>query len=325
VSVVGGAGPSAGNVELGGGIPGPGVVTGTVSRSQLRSVLRRLRRDRAATAGLIYLVLVVLLAICAPLVAYINGHPPNDITHQYEMTTDFGLPKGPNADLRFWLGADQFGRDLLTRTVYGARISLLVGLASTAVALVVGTAVGVVAGFLRGPLDTALSRTVDVVLCFPILLLGLAIRAVFGASLWVMIVIVAFATWPYIARIVRGQALVIREQEYVLAARALGAGNRRIMWRHVPPNLIGPLIVYGTLIIPVNILLEASLSYLGLGLQPPTATWGQMLADGQQYYATAWWMIAVPGFALLTTTIAFNLVGDGLRDALDPRSTQGRL
>ncbi len=324
MSVVGGAGQT-GSVDLGGGFAGPGVTPGTVSRSQLRSVMRRLRRDRAASIGLIYLVVIVLLAICAPLVAAINGHPPNDLSHQYDMTTDFGLPKGPNAHLRFWLGADQFGRDLLTRTVYGARISLLIGLVSTLVAMVIGTAVGVAAGFMRGALDTTLSRTVDVVLCFPILLLGLAIRAVFGASLWVMIVIVAFATWPYIARIVRGQALIIREQEYVLAARALGAGNWRIMWRHVLPNLIGPLIVYGTLIIPVNILLEASLSYLGLGLQPPTATWGQMLADGQQYYATAWWMIAVPGFALLTTTIAFNLVGDGLRDALDPRSTQGRL
>jgi ABC-type dipeptide/oligopeptide/nickel transport system permease subunit len=241
------------------------------------------------------------------------------------MTTDFGLPKGPNWDLRFWLGADQFGRDLLTRTAYGARISLLIGLASTIVALIVGCAVGVAAGFLRGTTDTLLSRAVDVVLSFPILLLGLAIRAVFGASLWVMTLIVAFATWPYIARIVRGQALIIREQEYVLAACALGAGNLRIMWRHVLPNLIGPLIVYGTLIIPVNILLEASLSYLGLGLPPPTATWGQMLADGQTYYATAPWMIAVPGIALLTTTIAFNLVGDGLRDALDPRSGQASL
>jgi ABC-type dipeptide/oligopeptide/nickel transport system permease subunit len=301
------------------------VAPGPVSRSQLRTVLRRLRRDRAATIGLIYLAFLALLAICAPLVALANGHPPHDFTYQYDMTTDFGLPKGPNWDLHFWLGADQFGRDLLTRTVYGARISLLIGLASTLVALVVGCAVGIVAGFLRGPTDTILSRGVDVVLSFPILLLGLAIRAVFGASLWVMTLIVAFATWPYIARIVRGQALIIREQEYVLAARALGAGNLRIMWRHVLPNLVGPLIVYGTLIIPVNILLEASLSYLGLGLPPPTATWGQMLADAQTYYATAPWMIAVPGFALLSTTIAFNLVGDGLRDALDPRAGQASL
>jgi ABC-type dipeptide/oligopeptide/nickel transport system permease subunit len=275
--------------------------------------------------SLLYLALIALVAVGAPLVALANGHPPNDLGHQYEMTTDLGLPKGPNWDLRFWLGADQFGRDLLTRTAYGARISLLVGLASTLVALVLGCTVGVVAGFLRGPVDSVLSRGVDVVLSFPILLLALAIRAVFGASLWIIIVVVAFATWPYISRIVRGQALIIREQEYVHAARALGASNLRIMWQHVLPNLIGPLIVYGTLIIPVNILLEAALSYLGLGLPPPTATWGQMLADGQAYYATALWMIAVPGLALLSTTVAFNLVGDALRDALDPRTGQATL
>jgi ABC-type dipeptide/oligopeptide/nickel transport system permease subunit len=296
-----------------------------VARSQLRSVLRRLRRDRAAMVSLAFLVLITAVALGAPLVARANGHPPNDLTFQYDMTTDLGLPKGPNFELDFWVGADQFGRDLLTRTAYGARISLLVGLASTLLALVVGCVVGILSGFLRGPVDTALSRSVDVVLSFPILLLALAIRAVFGASLWIMIVVVAFATWPFIARIVRGQALAIREQEYVAAARSLGASNFAIMWRHVLPNLVGPLVVYGTLIVPVNILLEASLSFLGLGLPPPTATWGQMLADGQAYYATAWWMIAVPGTALLLTTLAFNLVGDGLRDALDPRTGRGTL
>jgi ABC-type dipeptide/oligopeptide/nickel transport system permease subunit len=288
--------------------------------SQLSLVFRRFWHDRVARVSLVYLALIVFAAVAAPLIALANGHPPSDLSHQYEMTTDLGLPKGPNWDLRFWLGADQFGRDLLTRTVYGARISLLVGVASTLVALVLGCGVGVVAGFIRGWVDAVLSRWVDVVLSFPILLLALAIRAVFGASLWIIIVVVAFATWPYISRIVRGQAMIIREQEYVQAARALGASDLRIMCEHVLPNLIGPLIVYGTLIIPVNILLEASLSYLGLGLPPPTATWGQMLADGQAYYATAPWMIAVPGFALLTTTIAFNLIGDALRDALDPRT-----
>lgn len=297
-----------------------GTTAVAIGPSQLRVVFRRFWRDRVARVSLIYIALVILAAIGAPLVALINGHQPNDLSHQFDMTTEFGLPKGPNWDLRFWLGADQYGRDLLTRTVFGARISLLIGVASTLVALVLGCAVGVVSGFLRGPVDGFLSRSVDVVLAFPILLLALSIRAVFGASLWIIIIVVAFATWPYISRIVRGLALVIREQEYVVAARALGASDLRIMWEHILPNLIGPLIVYGTLIIPVNILLEASLSYLGLGLPPPTATWGQMLADGQAYYSTAPWMIAVPGAALLSTTIAFNLVGDALRDALDPRT-----
>jgi len=296
-----------------------------IAPSQLRMVFRRFWRDRVARFSLVYIAAIIVAAVGAPAVALLAGHPPDDLSHQYDMTTEFGLPKGPNWGLHFFVGADQFGRDLLVRTVYGAQISLLVGVASTAVALVLGCTVGVVSGFLRGAIDGLLSRTVDIVLAFPILMLALAIRAVFGASLWIIIVVVAFATWPYISRIVRGQALVIREQEYVQAARALGASDLRIMWEHVLPNLIGPLIVYGTLIIPVNILLEASLSYLGLGLPPPTATWGQMLADGQAYYATAPWMIAVPGFALLTTTIAFNLVGDALRDALDPRTGQATL
>ena len=297
-----------------------GATAVAIGPSQLRVVFRRFWRDRVARISLLYIAFVIVAAIGAPLVVLLNGHPPNDLSHQFDMTTEFGLPKGPNWDLRFWVGADQYGRDLLTRTVYGARISLLIGVASTLVALALGCAVGVVAGFLRGPVDGFLSRSVDVVLAFPILLLALSIRAVFGASLWIIIIVVAFATWPYISRIVRGLALVIREQEYVMAARALGASDVRIIWEHVLPNLIGPLIVYGTLIIPVNILLEASLSYLGLGLPPPTATWGQMLADGQAYYSTAPWMIAVPGVALLSTTIAFNLVGDALRDALDPRT-----
>jgi ABC-type dipeptide/oligopeptide/nickel transport system permease subunit len=241
------------------------------------------------------------------------------------MTTELGIPKGPDWSLGFYVGADQFGRDLLVRTIYGARVSLLIGVVSTLVALVLGCAVGVLAGFLRGKTDTLLSRVVDVVLSFPIILLALAVRAVFGPSLWIIILVVAFATWPYVARIVRGQALIIREREYVRAARTLGASNTRIMFEHVLPNLIGPMIVYGTLIVPVNILLEAALAFLGLGLPPPTATWGQMLADGQSYYATAWWMIAVPGAALLSVTIAFNLVGDALRDALDPRTGQATL
>ncbi len=299
-----------------------GAGAGPSGRSELRSVLRRFRRDRAAMVSLVYIAVIVLLAVLAPLVAHLNGHPPNDISHQDQMTTELGLPRGPDWQLHFWLGADQFGRDLLTRTAYGARISLLIGLAATVLAVLIGTVIGVFSGFLRGRVDTVLSRLVDLVLSFPILLLGLAVRAVFGASLGILIAIVAFATWPYIARIVRGQALAIREREYVLAARAVGATDGWIIWRHVLPNIAGPLVVFGTLIIPANVLLEASLSYLGLGLQPPTPTWGQMLADGQSYYASAPWMIAVPGAALLTTTVAFNLVGDGLRDALDPRSSQ---
>lgn len=267
------------------------------------------------------------------MVAGIVGHGPTDISYLREMTTDFGLPKGPNFDLQFYFGADTVGRDLMVRVIYGARTSLIVAFFATGIALVIGVGVGVAAGYYRGRIDTFLSRTTDVVMSMPILLLALGLATACGASregclfgllkpgLFLISVIIGFFSWPYIARIVRGQVLTLREKEFVEAARAQGAGDLRIMRRHILPNVIAPIIVYTTLIIPNNIIFEASLSFLGVGVPEKTPSWGRMLSDaGGNLFTYAPWLMIFPGLFLFLTTLAFNLVGDGLRDALDPRT-----
>jgi peptide/nickel transport system permease protein len=289
-------------------------------RSPFRLALARFRRDKVAMASVGFILLLTLFALSAPLIALATGHPPNDQSHLYEMTTASGLPKGPSFHDKFFFGADQFGRDVLVRVAYGARISLVVGIAATGFALLVGVTVGLLAGYYGGMVDMALSRLVDVLLSIPLLLLALALVAVFRPSLQVIIAVIALVSWTYIARIIRGQVLSLRELDFVEAQRSLGASNLRIIFRDILPNLAAPITVYATLIIPTNIVLEASLSFLGLGMQPPTATWGQMLADATEFYRVAWWMLLFPGAALLATTLAFNLAGDGLRDVVDPRS-----
>lgn len=228
-------------------------------------------------------------------------------------------------------GVDPLGRDVFARVLYGARVSLLVAFVATGLSMAVGVTLGMVAGFFRGWVDMAISRVIDVLLAFPILLLALGLAAAcslghgcFGGllkpGLVVVIFVIAFVNWTYIARIVRGQVLSLREKEFVEAARSLGASNQRIIFREILPNLVAPIIVYSTLIIPQNILFEAALSFLGAGVQPPTASWGAMLADATSSFDTAWWYMVFPGAALLITVLAFNLVGDGLQDALHPRS-----
>jgi peptide/nickel transport system permease protein len=227
---------------------------------------------------------------------------------------------------------DQLGRDVMSRVIYGARVSLIVGIVGTAIATVIGVAIGVIAGFYRGWTDTVLSRLVDVMLSIPILLLGLGLGAACGVrgcvkgliqpGLEVIIFLIALVNWTYIARIVRGLVLSLREREFVVASRALGASNKRIMFREILPNLVAPVIVYASLLIPLNILLEAALSFLGVGIRPPTASWGQMIADATPIFTTAWWYMTFPGLALLLTVLAFNLLGDGLQDALNPRSAR---
>jgi ABC-type dipeptide/oligopeptide/nickel transport system permease subunit len=276
----------------------------------------RLRRDRVAMFCLGVIVLIVLVAVFAPLTAHLTGHPPNEQYRSTGLTPD-GLPRGPSR--AFLLGTDDLGRDILVRIAYGTRISLLVGVAATALTVVVGVVVGLAAGYLGGAVDTVLTRLIDVVLSVPFLLVAIALVSVTGPSMTVTVLVIGFFSWASVARIVRGQVLSLREREFVEAARSLGAGDARIMFVDVFPNVLAPVIVSTTLLIPVVIVVQATLSFLGLGLAPPTADWGGMLSESQAYYTTAWWFIVFPGAALLVTTLAFNLFGDGVRDAFDPR------
>jgi peptide/nickel transport system permease protein len=214
--------------------------------------------------------------------------------------------------------------------VYGARVSLEVAIVATGTAVVAGVLVGMLAAYYGGWIDTIISRALDVLLAFPILLLGIGLASacalgngclgIIQPGLTVVIVVIAVATFPYIARIIRGQVLSLREKEFIDAARSLGASDRRIIFRHILPNLVAPIIVYTTLLLPQNILFEAALSFLGVGVRPPQASWGQMIADATPLFDTAWWWMFFPGVALVLTVLAFNLVGDGLQDALDPKA-----
>jgi ABC-type dipeptide/oligopeptide/nickel transport system permease subunit len=280
---------------------------------------QRLRRDRVAMISLVVIVLIVLMAIFAPLASMLTGHPPNEQYRQVGLTPD-GLPKGPTS--QFWMGTDDLGRDIFVRIAYGARVSLLVGVVATGISVAIGVVVGLAAGFFGGLVDTVLARLVDVVLGVPFLLVAIALVSITGPSLSITILVIGFFSWASVARIVRGQVLSLREREFVEAARSLGASDPRIMFVDILPNVLAPVIVYSSLLIPVVIIVEATLSYLGLGLPPPTADWGGMISDAQAYYTTAWWYLFFPGVALLITTLAFNLFGDGVRDAFDPRSDQ---
>jgi peptide/nickel transport system permease protein len=292
----------------------------------------RFKQDKFALAGLAVVIALATVALTAPLIAeHIVGHGPNEL-FQREMTDEFGLPKGPNDE--FWFGADRAGRDVFVRVLYGARTSLLVALVATGIATLIGVTLGIISGFFGGWVDTLVSRTIDIVLSMPLLLFAIGIVATClvskegclmgliqpGRSL--VIFVIALFSWPYIARIVRGQTLSIREKEFIESSRAIGAGNLRIMFSEVLPNLVAPIIVYATLIIPNNILFEAALSFLGMGIPQNIPSWGRMLNEGAGIFDVAWWMMVFPGVALLLTTLAFNLLGDGLRDAFDPRSAR---
>ncbi|MDN5794681.1 MAG: ABC transporter permease [Intrasporangium sp.] len=302
------------DTEQGSGGPPPKRIEG---RSPWLLAWQRLRRDRVAMISLGVIVLILLIAIFAPLATTITGHPVNQ---QYRETglTPAGLPMGPSS--QFWLGTDDLGRDLFVRIAYGARISLLVGVVATALTVVIGVVVGLASGFLGGVVDTLLARLIDVILSMPFLLVAVALVSITGPSLLVTILVIGCFSWASVARIVRGQVLSLREREFVEAARSLGATNSRIMFVDILPNVLAPIIVYASLLIPVVIVVEATLSFLGLGLPPPTADWGGMISTSQNYYTVAWWFVVFPGAALLITTLAFNLFGDGVRDAFDPRS-----
>jgi peptide/nickel transport system permease protein len=296
------------------------------ARSPFQLFWRRFRRDRVALVSLWFIALLIVVAIAAPLVVSLLGLPGPSVQNP-NLTNAFGSPLGPSAAHPF--GVDPLGQDVASRVIYGTRVSLIVGVVGTAVATVLGTIVGLLAGYYRGWTDTLLSRMVDVVLAIPVLLLGLGlgaaceVRGCLGghvqSGLGVIIFLIALVNWTYIARIVRGLVLSLREQEFVAAARSQGASDIRIMGREILPNLLAPIVVYASLLIPQNILLEAALSFLGVGVRPPTASWGQMIAAATPTFSTAWWYMVFPGIALLLTVLAFNLLGDGLQDALNPR------
>jgi peptide/nickel transport system permease protein len=364
------------------------------ARSPIQLFWRRLRQDKVALVALTFIVLLMLVAVFAPLVVKIFGaHPPNQ--QNSAALDEFGSAAPPGNG--YLMGTDALGRDVFSRTVYGARVSLEVAFLATGLIVCIGVTLGMIAGYYRGAVDTVLSRSMDVVLAFPVLLLALGLGAacslkgclsahsvgrdliIAGAVImlipvlftaishargrqgfrgvegpdWVLrlapgaivlvvglilsvtmsasttliepglpvvIFVITLAGWPYMARIIRGQVLSIREKEFVEAARSLGASDSRIIFRHILPNLVAPIIVYTTLLIPTNILFEAALSFLGVGVQPPTASWGAMIADAIEIFDTAWWYMTFPGVALLLTVLAFNLIGDGLQDALNPRT-----
>jgi peptide/nickel transport system permease protein len=278
---------------------------------------RRLRRDRAAVVSAAVIGVLAVLALAAPLIAAWAGHPP-DTLYTNSGLTSTGLPVPPSR--KFLFGTDYLGRDLFVRVIYGARISLLVGVVATAIGTAAGVAVGMTAGYLGGWTDTLLARFTDTVLALPYVLVAIALAAVFGPSLPVTIGVIAFFSWAAIARVVRGQTLSIKEKEYIEAARSIGAGPARIMLVDILPNLAAPVLVLATLSIPTAIVFESTLSYLGVGIQPPTASWGNLLSQAEPYYQTSWWYMVFPAAFLLVTTLAFNLLGDGIRDALDPRT-----
>ena len=288
----------------------------------------RFRQDKVALVALGFIAVEILLAIFAPLIVRAVAHPP-DAQYPEALDPQFGTPTGPSS--RFLFGVDSVGHDVFSRVLYGARVSLEVALIATALAVVLGVTFGMISGYYRGPIDTLISRVIDVTLAFPVLLLALGIasacslgngcvRGLIRPGLSTVVAAIVIINWTYIGRIIRGQVLSLREKEFVEAARAQGASDRTILFREILPNLVAPIVVYTTLVIPQNILLEAALSYLGVGINPPQASWGEMIAEATPIFNTAWWFFAFPGAALLLTVLAFNLVGDGVRDALDPRT-----
>jgi peptide/nickel transport system permease protein len=295
-------------------VPGGRAIEG---RSPWQLAWTRLRQDKAAMISLVVILLLIVMALTAPLIAKWVGYAPDFGDRKYGQTED-GLPVGLTG--HHVLGTDRFGRDILVRSVYGARVSLLVGLVSTALAVILGVIIGASAGFYGGAIDTILARFMDVTLSFPYLLFALALAAAFGASTPLTIFVITFFSFASIGRIVRGQVLQIKEREFIEAARSLGAGSVRTMFVDVIPNLVAPVTVLGSMTIPTAIIFESTLSFLGAGSDPRTPTWGNMLSDATQSYTVAWWTLFIPAALLLITTLAFNILGDAVRDALDPRS-----
>jgi peptide/nickel transport system permease protein len=273
--------------------------------------LKRFAANRIALFGLVLIAVIVGAALFAP---WLAPYPPNE--QFFEGLTLEGAPLPPNAD--FWLGTDQLGRDLLSRLIYGARTSLVVGVLANGVAVLLGTVLGVTAGYVRGVIGTVIMRFTDLMMAFPALLLAIALAAIFQPSLLIVALVIAMVNWVQIARVVYTETTALAERDYIEACRALGANWPRILFRHIVPHLVPTVLVYATLGIATTVLLEATLSFLGIGVRPPEPSWGNIIYENQTYFATAPWLVFIPGAAILLLALAFNLVGDGLRDALDP-------
>lgn len=277
----------------------------------MSSFWKRFSKDRVALFGLAVITIVVLAALLAPVVA------PYDPAEQFfDGLTLEGSPLPPNA--RFWFGTDTNGRDQFSRLLYGARTSLLIGLVANGIAVLIGTLLGVIAGYAKGFVGAAIMRFTDLMMAFPPLLLAIALAAILKPGLSIVIVVIALVNWVQIARVIYTETTSLAEREYIEAARALGASTPRILFRHLIPHLVPTIIVYATLGIATTVLLEAMLSFLGRGVQPPTPAWGMMIFESQSYFLNAPWLVFIPGAAILIVALAFNLAGDGLRDALDP-------
>jgi peptide/nickel transport system permease protein len=279
-------------------------------RNNLARAVRMFRRNRIALVGLIIIAIFLIVAVAAP---WLTPHNPNAVELSQRL-----IP--PNRE--YLLGADNLGRDILSRIIAGSRVSLWVGIVSVGLSMAIGVTAGLIAGYRRGAVETLIMRLVDVFLAFPVIVLAIAIMAVRGPGLTNVMVALAIVYWTTYARVTRGVALVIREEDYVLAARSIGVSNLRIMVRHILPNAIPPILVIASLGMGNAILAEAALSFLGLGIQPPQPSWGSMLSFGMQFLRDAPYLSTFPGLAIFVTVLGFNLLGDGLRDALDPRLRQ---
>ncbi|AYO29787.1 ABC transporter permease [Biomaibacter acetigenes] len=272
----------------------------------IREVWYRFRRNKMAMVGAITIILLIFVAVFAPWVA------PYD-PYKVDLKEQFIAPGA-----KYFLGTDMYGRDVLSRVIFGTRISLIIGLVPSIISMVLGSVLGIISGYYGGKVDTAIMRVADMVMAFPSLLLAMAVMYTLGANLYNIFIALSIVGWAGTARVVRAQTLSIKEKEFVEAARAIGVKNWIIMIRHIFPNCVAPLLVLLTLGIPEAIMSEASLSFLGVGAQPPTPSWGLMISNGKEYLFSAPWVAISPGFAILIIVLAFNFLGDGLRDALDP-------
>ncbi len=279
-------------------------------RSLWQDALRRLMHNKAAVTSMVLLSIIVVLAILAP---YLSSWPYDEPDWGYD------FPGPPNAELKHWFGTDGNGRDLFVRTLYGARISLMVGILATTVSLLIGVTYGATAGFLGGRTDNVMMRIVDILYSLPFMFFVILLMVFFGRNIFLIFVALGAVEWLTMARIVRGQTLSIKKKEFIEAAHAVGVSNWKIILRHIIPNVLGPVIVYMTLTIPQVILTESFLSFLGLGVQEPLTSWGVLISEGAKQMESAPWMLAFPAVFLAVTLFCFNFIGDGLRDALDPK------